>query len=266
MSVLIPFEGIEAISIGGSRALGLASATSDFDIVLHTRDANCFANNDLIKALEQLGEGCKLTKTPALISAEKGGQKFEFFLKDLPSIERDVEQARQGKFKWFIKPLFPHGDLSTTPLAHLAHLDCMFDRSGALKRVRDAVTPMPPALVTSLLQYFSVQMDITVIHALKVNKYADLQYLVALSSQFVFFFDILMFALNDTYPVLEKGGARLVQRLPKLPEQYADALRVLLPVDGTLSLDEAHTAMQALNTQVQTMVKDKLSVMTGVRS
>lgn len=261
LSVLTPCEGIEAISIGGSRALGLAAANSDYDIVLHRRDAHSFSNAELAQALEQLSDSCTVTKTPALISAVKGGKKFEFFLKDLTAIERELEQAQNGKFKWFIKPLFPHGDLSTTPLAHLLYLDCMFDRSGMLKRIRDAATPMPPLLVRALLQYFSVQMDITVIHALKVKRYSDLQYLVALASQFVFFFDVLVFSLNDTYPFLEKGGASVRQRLQHLPQGYVESLRMLLPIDGVLSLPDVHEAMRALNTQVQSMVKSKLAVM-----
>jgi hypothetical protein len=258
LSVLVPVQGIEAISLGGSRALGVAGLNSDYDVVLHRRDQRSFTNADLLAALQGLGEECKIMRTPSLISASMGGKKYEFFLKDLSFIEREVEQAKQGRFKWFVKPLFPHGDLSTTALHHVINLDCLFDRVGALGRVRDSARPVPAKLLKALMQYFSVQMDVTVIHALKIKKYADLQYLIALASQFMFFFDILMFAVNDEYPVLEKGGASVRQRLAILPIGYEQHVRVLQPVSGVVSLQSANEAMQKLNSLVQDMVKKKL--------
>ena len=261
LSVLVPVQGIEAISLGGSRGLGVASASSDYDVVVHRRDPRSFTNAHLVSALQSLGDSCQIKKTPSLISASLGGKSYEFFLKDLTSIEREVEQAQQGRFKWFIKPLFPHGDLSTSALHHLVNLDCLFDRAGALQRIRDSAQPVSPKLLKALMQYFLVQMDVTVIHALKIKKYADLQYLIALSSQFVFFFDILMFALNGKYPVLEKGGAAVRRLLPHLPVGYEEHLTALQPVSGVVSLQAAHEAMRDLNALVNDMVKKKLQAL-----
>lgn len=73
-------------------------------------------------------------------------------------------------------------------------------------------------------------------HAGKVRKAEDVQNLIALISGFVYFVNIVIFSLNDMYPVLEKGAARLIPTLAYCPKDYGSMVRGLFQaaLDGDL--------------------------------
>ena len=94
-------------------------------------------------------------------------------------------------------------------------------------RLRAAATPFPVALRAALVDTFLQQAEITVTHAAKISRRLDLQYLVGLCSGFVFFANLLVFAVNGVYPVLEKGGSLVIARLPQRPAHYEQRIALL---------------------------------------
>jgi hypothetical protein len=62
--------------------------------------------------------------------------------------------------------------------------------------------------MAALIKTFMAEAGITVIHANKIKKAADIQYLFALCSAFIFYANIVIFAVNKMYPVIERGGCQ----------------------------------------------------------
>lgn len=213
-------EGVVGVGIGGSRGLRIASEASDFDFVLFRLDGARIDSAVILEALREQGGVSELRDPAGFVSGRLGSHRFEIFQKDVRSIESEIESARKAGFTWSMRQLFPHGDLSTGLISHVVHLIVCSDRDGHLERLRRAAMPFPAALRSALIETFMQQADITVTHAAKISHSLDLQYLVGLCSAFVFFANILIFATNGVYPVLEKGGSRLIARLPQRPAHY----------------------------------------------
>lgn len=199
---LSSIQGVVGVGLGGSRGLGIADESSDYDFVLFRNGGDPINSGEILKAVQKHEE----------LSANS--HKIEVFEKDLHQVTKEIELAKQGKFIWSTRQLFPHGDLSTNQISHIMYLYICAERDHSITRLRQQAEPFPDKLQHSLVKFFLSQARITLIHATKIRKKEDLQYLVSLCSSFVFFTNIVLFALNNRYPVIEKGGASLAFKLP----------------------------------------------------
>ena len=224
---LLRLDGVVGVGLGGSRGLGIADARSDYDFVVFRQGGEQVPARAIGKAIEALVGKIVYPQKGNFIQAEADGHKLEVFQADLAAMSHEIGMARQGKFRWVIRPLFPHGDLSTRLVSHLVFLEVLGEKDEALSSLRAQALPFPHSLKNSLVRYFLEQASYARIHAAKVRSGKDFQYLMALVSGFVYFTHIVVFALNDTYPVLEKGGERFMATLKQLPPAYAERCRAL---------------------------------------
>jgi hypothetical protein len=255
ISALYGIDGVVAIGIGGSRGLGMASAESDFDLVLFRNEGKPIDAGVVAEALRPYVGDSAISTAAGLVQSVVGTRRLEVFQKDLRHIKNEIELARAGKFRWILKSLFPHGWLSTTLISHLIHLEVCRDRDAALAQCRDLATPMPAALVLALIKTFMTQASITLTHARKIHRHEDLQHLVSLASGFVFYLNIVLFALNRQYPVLEKGGTRLIESFRRKPEDYGSRVERLLVEAATFKTDAVIGEMTRLMGEVRQIFK-----------
>lgn len=250
---LARIDRVLALGLGGSRGLGIANNSSDYDIVLFRAGGPAISPADIRNAIESTATGGKLEVTANLVRFEIDGRTHEFFQKDVNAIQKEIVAAREGKFTWYLKQLFPHGDLSTSVISHIVYLKALSDEQKVIARLQSLATPMPSQLRASLIKYFLTQTEITTIHALKVKKSEDYQYLNALCSAFIFFANILIFAANGRYPVTEKGGARLIAQMKLKPERYYEDLAILLDHDNRSEFRKIHATLVNMLKNVRTM-------------
>lgn len=224
---LLALDGVFGVGLGGSRGLGIADAHSDYDFVVFRQGGEQISARAIAQAIEPLVGRIVYPREGNFIQTEADGYKVEIFQADLAAMSHEIEMARQGKFRWVIRPLFPHGDLSTRLVSHLVFLEILGERQQAISSRRAQALPFPHPLKNSLIRYFLEQAAHARIHAAKVRSGKDFTYLMALVSGFAHFTHIVVFALNDTYPVLEKGGERFMATLQQLPRAYAERCRAL---------------------------------------
>ncbi len=212
---LSSIPGVVGVGLGGSRGLGIADNNSDYDFILFRNGGDHIHVDKIVDAINKHKES----------SADS--HKIEVFETDLHQVAKEIEFAKQGKFIWSTKQLFPHGDLSTNQISHIMYLYLCAERDNSVTRLRQLAEPFPEKLKHGLIKFFLSQAKITLIHASKIRRKEDLQYLVSLCSSFVFFTNIVLFALNNRYPVTEKGGASLAFRLPLTIHNYQQRIPLL---------------------------------------
>ncbi|MBV2235719.1 MAG: hypothetical protein KUL75_09265, partial [Sterolibacterium sp.] len=201
----------------------------------------------------------EISNEAGFVSARIAGRKVEIFQKDLSLIEREIQSARQGKFRWYIRQLFPHGDLSTCLIAHLMHLEICHERAQCLDRLRQLALPFPPPLMRSLAKTFLTQTSITLIHTRKIRRAEDVQNLIALCSAFVFFSNIVLFAINRRYPLLEKGGNKLIQGFALRPEHYEQRVAALFKAAADNAPQTAAAEMAGLQQELSKLAQQALA-------
>lgn len=211
---LSSISGVIAVGLGGSRGLGIANESSDYDFVLFRHGGDPIATPLIVDAVQ-------------CYSDSENFRVIEVFQKDLSQVAREIHLAKEGKFLWSSRQLFPHGDLSTNQISHIIYLILCADTAGSVSNLRQLAEPFPELLRRSLINFFLMQATITVKHASKIKKSVDLQYLLALCSAFVFYANIVLFSVNRRYPVIEKGGAKLIFDLPFCIQNYQQRIALM---------------------------------------
>lgn len=259
IQALSAIERVDAVALGGSRGLGTANEDSDYDFVVFRAGGEMIPPAQLAEALRPFADAGEISNEAGFVSARIAGRKVEIFQKDLSLIEREIQSARQGKFRWYIRQLFPHGDLSTCLITHLIHLEVCQEHAHCLSRLRQLAWPFPPPLMQSLAKTFLTQTTITLMHARKIRRAEDFQHLVALCSAFVFFSNIVLFAINRQYPLLEKGGSALTQHFGLRPAQYEQRVAALYKAAADGALQTATDEMTGLQQEIGTLTQQALA-------
>lgn len=259
IQALSAIDRVSAVALGGSRGLGTANENSDYDFVVFRVAGEVIPPAQLADALRPFADAGKISNQAGFVSAQIDGRKLEIFQKDLNLIEREIQLSRQGKFRWYVRQLFPHGDLSTCLITHLIHLEICREHAHCLSRLRQLAWPFPPPLMRSLANTFLTQTTITLMHARKIRRAEDVQYIVALCSAFVFFSNIVLFAINRQYPLLEKGGSTLIREFPLRPENYEYRVTALFKAAADGALQAANTEMAGLQQELAKLVQQALA-------
>ena len=240
---LSSIPGVVGVGLGGSRGLGIADKNSDYDFVLFRNGGNPINSSQILETVQKHKES----------SADS--HKIEVFEKDLDQVAKEIEFAKQGKFIWSTRQLFPHGDLSTNQISHIMYLLLCAERDHSITRLRQLAEPFPDKLQHGLVKFFLSQAKITLIHATKIRREEDLQYLISLCSSFVFFTNIVLFALNKRYPVIEKGGASLVFRLPLTIHNYQPRIPLLFTHTSNGNYGLVVTELSALFEELKALIE-----------
>lgn len=94
---LAAIPGVEAVVLGGSRALGSADATSDWDIGLYYRQTIDLTPLAAHGVVHPPGSWGRIMNGGAWLQC--GGQKVDVLLRDLNSVEHWLRRADEGEFE-----------------------------------------------------------------------------------------------------------------------------------------------------------------------
>ena len=264
IKALSAIDGIVAVGLGGSRGLGLADENSDYDFVLFRNSGDRIGGQIIVDAIKPYADAANIRTHSSFVMAQAMGKKIEIFQHDLSLIEREISTAREGKFRWSIRPLFPHGSISTGLISHIIHLELCFEQGGCVSKLRRLAQPFPDSLMRSLINVFLRQAGITVTHASKIKKAADLQYLIALCSGFVFYANVVIFSINRQYPVIERGGAKLIFDLPLRPKNYERRITMLFQASSKGDVRLVIAELAAMLAELRTLANKALEGSTAI--
>lgn len=213
--------GVSAVAIGGSRAIGTADAGSDYDIIAFESRLGAINKEHLNAAVRHLaGPAVSLSPNGNLVNLTISGQKVEILVRSLDVIAAEIEAARQGIFKRTLHPLHPIGYLTTIIISYVVYALPVNDPEHILRDLIRRATPYPEILRSRMIGTFRTEAEFALIHASKVRSPLDLPYLTALYAQAIACWQLMLFAVNRRYPVIDKGGMRLVMGMPQHPQNF----------------------------------------------
>lgn len=178
--------------------------------------------------------------------------------KDLSAVTREISMAREGKFRWSIRALFPHGDVSTGLISHIVNLELCSEKYDSVTTLRRLAEPYPPLLMHSLVNTFLRHATISVMHAGKIKNPQDLQYMLGLFSGFIFYTNIIIFSINKMYPVIERGGSRLIAALPLRPQNHEQRVMAAFQSACSGSMQAAAAEFSALLEELRVLAHQAL--------
>lgn len=213
---------VQFIGLGGSRGLGLESPESDYDVVIFREDGDVIDHELILNVLRPFINLDRYKHYRGFIETEIDGKyKLEIFQKRVQDVKNELVNMNKGAFRMIHPKLMPFGSISTIIISHIVYFKICEDKFGVYKKLIESALPMSLLLKKTLLSYFSSQLDIILIHANKIKSQQDCQYFLALMSHAVYCINILIFASNDRYPILERGGSQyIVKHLKNIPKDY----------------------------------------------
>jgi hypothetical protein len=249
---LAEVPGVSAVALGGSRARGEHTATSDVDLGLYYRPPLD------VRALENVAKQVAGADARVTAPGEWGpwvdggawlcieGTAVDWLYRDLDRVDRSVRAAREGRFAWHFQVGHPLGVPDFLYAAEVALAMVLVDPSGELRGLQETTRPYPPRLRNAVVAGLW-EAGFCLENARKAVSRADGAYVCGCLFRAILLCAHALLAHAGRWVVNEKGAVSAAGRLPDSPSDFAArAHAVCTGVSGDGDLGATLTAARAL--------------------
>lgn len=237
VAALAPVGGVAALALGGSRARGTATASSDYDIGLYYRGSqpiDVAALGRVASVLDDRGAGASVTPLGGWGPWIDGGGwlvvkgvHVDLLYRSLDRVAVAIDDAHAGKVESFYQPGHPHAFLPAIYMGEVACARILHDPRQELARLKGRTAPYPEALAKALRARFEWEATFALENARKSLDRADVSYLAGCVFRSVACLCQTLFALNGAYLLNEKGAVAAIDRFERRPEAFARRVAAL---------------------------------------
>ena len=259
-------EGVRAIVLGGSRARGTHTSSSDIDlgIYYHPDDPlNLDRLRDVAAKLDDEHRPDVITEPGGWGPWINGGgwlkvQSYpvDFLYRDLEKVTKVIEDCLHGRVEMFYQPGHPHGFVSSIYLAEAAVCRPLWDPNGTLLELKSKIDPYPESLQKALIQKFAWEIDFSLGVARKSIERSDVAYAAGCCFRSVMCMLQVLFAMNRTHWLNEKGAAALADTFAikplRLRSRINEAFQLLDA--NPLSIQKAIVILEELNKEIDLFI------------
>lgn len=240
--------GVQAVVLGGSRARGTHTPSSDIDLGIYYDQRHPLDIRALGETAARLddGHGTDLvTPVGGWGPWINGGgwlriqsQPVDFLYRDLDKVKRVISDCLHGTIEIFYQPGHPHGFPTTIYLGEVAVCRPLWDPGGVLGELKKMVHPYPDSLQKAVIQKFSWEIDFSVEIAKKSIERADAAYASGCCFRGLMCMLQVLFALNREYWLNEKGAVKIAGNFKikpaRLQSRVDEMFRVLAADSGAI--------------------------------
>ena len=220
-------EGVKAIVLGGSRARGTHTSHSDVDLGIYYEPASPLDLNELSRVTTRLDDEHR----PDVITPIGGwgpwingggwlkiqSYPVDFLYRDLEKVSAVLEDCLHGKVEIFYQPGHPLGFVSSIYLAEVAVCQPLWDPEGIISGLKKKIDPYPDSLQKALVQKFAWEINFSINIARKSAERSDVTYASGCCFRSVMCMLQVLFALNRTHWLNEKGALAMADILARKP-------------------------------------------------
>jgi predicted nucleotidyltransferase len=229
---LITIPGIEAVVLGGSRARGTHTESSDIDLGIYYTLSKPMD----LSALARLATEIDDEHRENLITPFGGwgpwihgggwlkvnGLSVDFLYRDLDKVRRVINDCRAGRIETVYQPGHPFAFVSAIYLSEVALCRALWDPQGIIENLKAQVIPYPLRLKKAILDAFWWEVDFSLGIAQKSISRGDVTYAVGCCFRAVICLMQVLFAVNEQYWMNEKGSVSLATGFQKSPARLKE--------------------------------------------
>lgn len=220
-------RGVQAIVLGGSRARGTHTPSSDVDLGIYYNPSHALDVDALSRTAARLDDGhAKDLVTPIggwgpWING--GGwlrirsHPVDFLYRDLEKVRAVIMSCLQGNIEVVYQPGHPFGFPTSIYLGEAAVCRPLWDPGGVLLDLKGLVHPYPDSLQKAVIQKFAWEIDFSIDIAKKSIERADVAYASGCCFRGLMCMLQVLFALNREYWLNEKGAVRIAENFEIKP-------------------------------------------------
>jgi len=239
-------DGVKAIVLGGSYAIGMATESSDLDIGIYYSNSNPFD----IEKIRQLAEKYSATEPPtvtnfyewgpwvnggAWITTEKG--EVDFLYKNIDQISATIDNAKNGIWENNFEQQPPYGFSSIIFLAETQSSIVLYDPDGVIKTLKESVSQYPKKLKQSVVQQSLWSAEITIWQAEKFALKNDVYNTVGCLTRAAKNIVTALFAINEIYPMGDKRAIDIIEQANHKPINLTKKINEILCCNNSKIID-----------------------------
>lgn len=262
---LAAVSGVRAIVLGGSRARGVASERSDYDIGLYYEAAtplDIAALRVVVAALDDRGPAAEITEIggwgPWINGGgwlTVGGTRVDLLYRDLTRVRAVVDECRAGEVGCYFQPGHPHGFVTAIYAGEIAVCAPLADPHGDIAKLKALTTPYPDKLRQTLTKKFIWEAQFALDNARHGRASDDVNYVNGCCFRAIASLCQVLCALNGEYLLNEKGAVDFVERLARRPKDFAARVETIYRTAGAGLPAPALDVLDGLITEAAGLLK-----------
>lgn len=262
-------DGVSALVLGGSRARGTENPNSDIDIGIYYNANNGLDIAQLRRVTSILDDDNRdnlLTEIGGWGPWINGGgwlkvnqKPVDFLYRDQNKVSKVIEQCLSGDITIDYQPGHPHGFLNAIYLAEIALCKVLWDPSGIVGEMKTRTNPYSHVLQKAIIQKFIWEANFSLEIGRKGIYKKDVSYIAGCCFRSVSCLNQVLFALNETYWMNEKGAAAIADSFSLVPSNYSYRVNNILTLvtEDQDDLEKALRMLDDLIHEIDYLVKRK---------
>ena len=259
--MLAEVPGVAAIALGGSRARGTATDTSDYDIGLYYSADRPLDTDRLLQAVRQFADAPDAAQVtpiggwgPWIVGGgwlSVAGQKVDLLYRNIDDVADTIEKCRSGAIEIHYQPGHPHGFCTAIWMGEVALCRPLHDPAGRLAKLKAATSSYPRALRDALIRKFEWEILFAIENAELAADRVEQTHVAGCACRALACTAQMLFALNERYLINEKGAlqeaAQFPLTIPEVESRTADIWRLI----GSKELRTALAGLRAIERDVK---------------
>jgi predicted nucleotidyltransferase len=263
-------ERVVAVALGGSCARGTAEKDSDLDLGIYYRSSK----PPSVELFRRLACDLQTEGSPAEVTdfGEWGpwvnggawlrihGLKVDWLYRDLERVSKVINDCSRGVVSCDYYLGHPHGFHNHIYLAEIHYCRPLHDPSGVLRELKESIRVYPKRLQQALVAKFLYDANFMLELARSTASRGDVFHVSGCLFRCAAALVQVLFALNETYFMNEKGAVRIADSLSVKPPSFSSRITGILSRPGELSdaLQTRIDEMAALITEMRSLAKTDL--------
>jgi hypothetical protein len=220
-------DGVKAIVLGGSYAIGMATENSDLDIGIYYSELNPFD----IEKVRDVAKKIAYSDQPIVTDFYEWGPwvnggawinttsgEVDFLYKNIEQITRTIDNAKNGIWENNFDQQPPYGFSSIIFLSETQSSLPLYDPDNVIKNLKESVEQYPHKLKQSIIQQSLWSAEFTIWQAEKFAAKNDTFNTVGCLTRAIKNIVTSLFAVNELYPMGDKRAITILEQAKIRPE------------------------------------------------
>ncbi len=223
--VLAEVPGIAAIALGGSRARGTASETSDYDVGLYFTAAAPLDTKRLLEAVRSFVDAPEMAEVtpiggwgPWIVGGGwlmVRGCKVDLLYRNLDDVAKAIDGCRAGEVAMQYQAGHPHGFSGAIWMGEVALCRPLHDPGNRLAELKAETSPYPAALRDALVRRFQWEILFAIENAELAAARGEQTHIAGCAYRALACLAQVLFAMNGRYLINEKGALPEAATFPR---------------------------------------------------